>query len=168
MGLFKPAWQSDNKEKALRAFNKLSEKKALMALNILTDQSILIDIVKSGITNYYVRMEAVKKLTDQALLADVVKYVSDSNLKGVKYDLLKEAIEKLIDQALLADVAKINDLGFHKKGFEQIGGFRVQTINEEWYVSEEAVKKLTDQALLVDVAKNAKHMNVRKMAAEKL
>jgi hypothetical protein len=86
MGLFTPAWKSNNEKRALRSIEKM------------TDPEKLKRVVKEA-ENRYVRKAAVEKLTDQNVLADVAKNDSDS-------DVRKAAVEKLTDQNVLADVAK--------------------------------------------------------------
>lgn len=115
MGLFKPAWQSKNEKKALKAVQKL------------TDQTTLADIAKSMVT-INVRHTAVKKLTDQSVLAFIAKNEKDSRVRIT-------AIEKLNDQNALADIAN-NRI-------------------EPGSVREEALKALTDQNALAEYVKTA-------------
>jgi nitrogen fixation protein len=86
MGLLKPAWESDNREEAVKAVEK--EK----------DQSKLCEIAKNA-ADYNVRLAAVERLTDQAVIAYVAK--NDTRCE-VRY----RVVERLTDQAVLAYVAK--------------------------------------------------------------
>jgi hypothetical protein len=112
MGLFTPAWKSKNKEKALRAIEKMTDQKKLAkvaktaeswevrkrAVWKITDQSMLVDVAKND-GDSRVRKAAVEELTDQSALADIAKNDKDS-------DVRKAAVEKLTDKSALADVAK--------------------------------------------------------------
>lgn len=60
MGLFKPAWLSNNLEKALMAVEKEN------------DQAQLTEIAKSALT-FEVRLKAVEKMTSQKELACIVQ-----------------------------------------------------------------------------------------------
>jgi hypothetical protein len=75
MGLFKPVWMRDNKEKALKAVEKL------------TYQQMLAQIANNDpIADVYIA--AVKRLTDQSILADNAK--NDNAC-----DVRREAVENL-------------------------------------------------------------------------
>lgn len=113
-----PAWMSDNLEEARAAVEKL------------TDQSLLIDIVKSK--NYCIETQAEKRLleilsdqTEQPVLADIAKNFSFLPLR-------KKAVEMLTDQTSLAEIAKKN---------YYLGG----------KICEAAVKKLTDKTVLDEI-----------------
>jgi hypothetical protein len=69
MGLFKPAWQSDNKEKALKVVSKE------------TDQTRLAEIARSA-PLMPVRRAAVDRLTDKAVLVDLAKSEEDFGLRS--------------------------------------------------------------------------------------
>ena len=94
MGLFKPAWESANKEKALKAVEKL------------TNQTKLKVIAKNTAIFGAVRFAATIKVDDQMLaqemFADIAKNDNNSN---VRY----RAVSKLDDQSLLAGLAFSND-----------------------------------------------------------
>jgi len=103
MGFFKPAWQSDNKDKALRAVAKE------------TDQLKLAEIIETA-PLYDVRIAAVEKLTDQKTLADIAKDFNDGLEETIYIDQIvsvnrqlgsmqKVAIKQLTDQKVIADVA---------------------------------------------------------------
>jgi hypothetical protein len=61
LDIFKPVWQSKNKEKALRAVERIS------------DQQKLMEVAKTADLDYNVRRAAIDKLTDQSVLADIAK-----------------------------------------------------------------------------------------------
>jgi hypothetical protein len=145
MGLFTPAWKSENEKRALKAVAKM------------TNQRKLARAAKDAL-HCSVRQAAVEKLTNQALLADVAKNAKDDNRGwGVTLsDVRQAAVEKLTDQTLLADVAKNaknTDTSWRRTGSD---------------VCQAAVRKLTDPILLADVAKYAEDNYARKSAVEKL
>ena len=137
MGLFKPAWQHINKEKALAAAasetnqKKLIEiaKKALIpdvrkvAVEKLSDQSALVDVAKTDI-DAAVSKAAVNKLTEQTLLLDVVNAG-----KNTCWITRLDAINRLTDQELITKLA---------------------IDSSEWSVRQAAVNKLTDKAVLIN------------------
>lgn len=84
MGLFKPAWKNRDWRKRQKAVEKL------------TDQAVLVDIVKND-DSMFVREAAVEKITDQAVLADVAKNAKHS-------DMREAAFAKLSDPVIKADV----------------------------------------------------------------
>jgi DUF917 family protein len=138
MGLFTPAWKSKNEEKALRAVEKMTDRKKLE------------EVAKTA-ENGKVRRAAVKKITDQSVLADIARNDKDSDvckaavekiidlspsigeIVKVDKDELKKfrlaAVEKLTDQSVLADIAKnaedeyLREAAIHRltviKDFEQ-------------------------------------------------
>ena len=85
MGLFKPAWQSENKKKALKAVEKTTEQTILAdiaknakimevreaAVKMLDIQPILLYVAQND-EYLAVRTAAIKKLTDQNTLAEIV------------------------------------------------------------------------------------------------
>ena len=117
----------------------------------ITNQVLLAVIAKKHVSSNY---EAVKNLTDQALLANVAKNAED-------IDVRLKAIEELNNyhQELFANIAK-NDEIYILPGLS----------GHSYYYKEgrTALEKLTDQALLADVAKNAKALEIRVEAAQKL
>lgn len=103
MGLFKPAWMSDNQKKALKVVAKE------------TDQVKLEEIAKNAVL-VGVRIEAIKKLTDQSVLADFAKKDADKKVRCW-------AISKLHDQNVLADIAQ-NDHDYivREAAFSKLAG----------------------------------------------
>jgi len=88
MGLFKPAWASDNDEIAWKAFNKLKSQAKL-------------ERVAYESSRLAMQSEAVKKLTDQRILVSLATN-KDSCTRG-------EAIERLTDQTVLNNIAANNN-----------------------------------------------------------
>jgi hypothetical protein len=101
MGLFKPAWQSKNMQKAIKAVAKINDPKKLeiiaksdvyntvrlAAIDKINDQKIVELIVKSGEWASF-RANVVKRLTDPNVLADIAKNDKD-------WEVRKAAIETL-------------------------------------------------------------------------
>ena len=126
LDLFKPAWQSDNEEKAIASVQKITDKGTLKKIAIKAnygsvrkaaeeqlDQSILADFAKNN-SDADVRMVAVEKLTNQSILVDIAKNDSHS-------DVRKAAAERLTDQSILADIAKNDsDSSVHKEAMEKL------------------------------------------------
>jgi len=86
MGLFKPAWQSDNYDKAMKAVNKE------------TNQIKLFNVVKYAPLEH-VRIAALKKLNDQSILAKIAKTNDDSLTQEILTNL---ALYSNIDERLKA------------------------------------------------------------------
>ena len=112
MGLFTPAWKSENYEDAKRAVEKITDNKKLekiafeandeyicsVATRKITDQNILIKIAK---TNKYssTRETATKKIADQNVLIKIAETDKDSSIRRV-------AIETISDTNALSNIAK--------------------------------------------------------------
>ena len=171
--LFKPAWQSENQEKASKSFAKI------------TGQRELTKVARKAFF-YWIRVEAIEKLDDchQVLFAEIAKndenvYVLDAVFEKLKdQTLLAEiakndlylsvrwrAVGKLENQELLAEIAK-NDIdasarstaiGKLDKKFQELFVYIAKN-DEKYYVRYEAAKKLIDQTLAqsiyVDILKN--------------
>ena len=86
MGLFTPAWKSDNEEKALAFIEKCDnqEKLKIIALEKIKETR---------------RIAAIKKLTDQVTLAEIVQ-------KEGFLETGKAALEKMTDQTVLKEIAQ--------------------------------------------------------------
>jgi len=153
MGLFKPGWMNENEEKALRAIAEEEDQKQLAkaaikapcysakdaAIKKLSDQDLLIDIVKNT-GDSPVRDDAIRKTKDQNTLIDVVK-----NDKS-KYSRAAAAWN-ITDQGVLVDIIK----------------------NEESEnVRYAATSNITDKNILMDIAKNDKSKSVCLVAIERL
>jgi len=157
MGLFKPAWQSKNESKALKAVEKE------------TNEEKLIQIAKNA-SSYEVRKNAILKINDQNVLADIAKGDSLSDWQSAAYKL----IDYPIAQSVYLDIALNDNDAFKRKIIVE------KYINDEsvlmsiakndnhYIVREAAVSKLTDEAILVDIAQNDEDGNVRYSAVTKL
>ena len=84
MRLFRPAWDSKNEKRAVKAIKKL------------TDQNVLVDVAKNAKYSI-VRVAAVKKITDQIVLADIAKYDNDR-------EVCIAAAVKITDEILLSNL----------------------------------------------------------------
>ena len=157
MGLFKPAWQSKNGEKARKMVEKISDQTKLLriarypttnwearkaAINKLTDQAVLADFAKHG--DQYVRGYAIKNLTDQVALA----YIAQND---EKYYNRCEAAEKLTDKALA------------QKTFADVVKYAPNT-----HACNRAVRNLTDQTILAEVANCSSDYDILIDVAKKL
>jgi hypothetical protein len=90
MGLFKPAWMSNNIDKAVKAVKEI------------TDQAILIRVILE-VQWERPRLEAISKITDETILADIAKKDAE--------DVGDAVIDKLVSQTVLTDVAKNSNNG---------------------------------------------------------
>lgn len=120
MGLFKPAWRSDNTKKAEDAVRKI------------TDQKMLEEIAKSDIWGY-ARAIAIRKLTNIQVVASIAIHHEYDRTGAVKnaanerfIELRQKDISSLTDQTELIAIAK-ND--------------------QHWAVRKSAIKRLNDPAL---------------------
>jgi hypothetical protein len=165
MGLFEPAWMTDDTNKlfkALRSVEKIKDQETLAkaaqsaprheirvaAMDKLTDQEILADLAKN-VALSDVRRQAVVKLTDQALVAEVAK--NDENIA-----VRTAAVERLTNQADLADIAKSEKdkdiLILVISLLTDQDALAYMTKNyEDWKIRFNAALKLTDQALAQEV-----------------
>jgi hypothetical protein len=152
--LFRPAWDSEDERKAIKAVNKLKNEVKLAR-------------VAKEAQNRLVREAAVKKITNQKLLADVA--VNSKQLWTEPVGMA--AVEQITDQNLLAYVAK-NDGWVHEEAIKKITDLNILADiaknAESSSARNAAIKKLTDQKVLVDVAENDKDVYVRMLAAKNL
>lgn len=187
MWFFKPAWQSKNKDKALKAVAKETDQRNLAeiyhkaqvqdvrnaAMQRLTDQTVLAELAKSRPYDSIALMEIIEKLTDQSTLADIAQNSGIANVRIA-------ALDKLTDQNLAHDIftdiirksKKVGDVGI------RMGAVRILTNqnmlaelakNDIIYsVRAAAVEKLTDQEALTQIAKYDVMLNVRLAAAKRL
>lgn len=86
MWFFKPAWMSDNRDKAVRAVGKI------------TDQEKLKEVVTNA-PHAAARLAAVSAIVDQSFLADIALSKRDVALRGA-------ATARLANPAVLAEIAK--------------------------------------------------------------
>jgi hypothetical protein len=165
MGLFKPAWQGDNKDKALKAVDKETDQTTLAeiaktapladarmeAVKKITDQKIITDLAKNT-NNDIVRTAAIKKLTDQHILADIAKNDGD-------YQIRIAAVKTLSDKTLLTDIVMTNKDGWVlpyalAKLYDQKTLNNIAVNDDFKWARKTVAAKLTDQELLVNIALN--------------
>lgn len=147
MGLFKPAWQSNNLEEALKAVKEL------------TNQRELARVVRDA-GSIQVEKAALGKLTDRKILEKFatsgvrdIREAASERLDSLVWQERIEKADKITDQRILADVAKnTGDYGAHNY----------------WICGMTALQKITDQEILADVAKNGKNESVRTAALDKI
>ena len=129
MGLFRPAWDSKNWERATKAVKKIKK------------EAKLARVAKEARCSE-ARVAAVERLTDQDVLAYVAKNDEDRAVRVA-------AVEKLTDQDILAYIAKINwysdvgDAAFKKLTDQNVLVDFAMNDEKPWF-RKAAVKKLTD------------------------
>ena len=180
MGLFKPAWMSNNEEKAIMAVKSLvgndlvlaartapSVNIRIEAINRLTEQSILANFAKYD-NDIFVREAAMKKITDQSILADFARNTKD-------WTQLYAVVENLTDQSVLEEIAKNDEFSFelHVAAIEKLtNNFTLTEIakNDNMYYEERiaAAEKLPDQTILKSLAKNAENWMVLNRAVRNI
>jgi len=172
MSLFKPAWQSENKEKALKAVEKVKKQTKLveiaknsklkevriLACEKLTGQPELAEVAKYG-SSFDVGLAAVEKLTGQIELIDVAQ--NTSQIMGDKIRV--KAVKKINDQRILTDIAmnheessvriaaaeNLINCEFIQEVYAGIAKFKSLSECERRIV----FSKITDQNLLFDIAR---------------
>jgi len=192
MGLFKPAWQSGNKEKAMKAVVKETDEIKLaeiakkspnnnvrnLALQKITDQNILynIAIFKDYNLPYNLAVDAIKKITDQTLLIDII--AKTPNHEGLKQIA---AIENLTDQNKLIEIAKSTDYdGFVRMAaIDRINDEELTTVIMKQMIANYKktnndheiigmINKTNNQTILIELAQNNPVWTIREAAAGKL
>jgi hypothetical protein len=157
-GLFKPAWASKNKEKALKAVEKA------------TDQAKLAEIAKNA-PDSDVRYKAIMKLDDQNALAYSAKNDGSSFNRWEAADKL---LDKALAQSVFVDIALNDNSNFMRMSMikERLDDQSVLTNiakrDKSPAVRKAAVEKLTGASLLADIAKNDESGSVRCAAVKKL
>ena len=150
MGLFTPAWKSENLEKRMKAVKKITE----FDVETISNQALLKEVALLG-SNKYVCEPALKKITDENVLFIIIKTIAAGNRDGYrtdKGDLIELAVQKITNQALLVDIIK-----------------NVRNPRSELREMRElAIEKITEPNLLVDIAKNAPLYYSRRLAIEKI
>ena len=165
MGLFKPAWQSKNSRKAIKAIDKLTDQTTLSlaaqdaaswdaryaAIDRLTDQQIIEGIIKSN-ANPFIRMPAVERLTDQRMISNIAKNDKDGavRLSAVKILTDQQTLEYVaandtFDQARSTASIKLNTLilqhgtwSFQRNGDSVYYSYKADSL----FVASEILKKL--------------------------
>ena len=135
MRLFKPAWQSKNSKRAVKAVNKLTDQNELeraareamngyarmSAIGKLTDQNVLIDIAKND-KHRDIRRAAINNLTDENIKID-----SESNtIGGWVFELFEKIPE--VGESISTERFKITVLSMNAR---RIGTLRFELICEE-------------------------------------
>ncbi|HNX15218.1 MAG TPA: hypothetical protein PK854_08735 [Oscillospiraceae bacterium] len=162
MGLFKPTWESSDREKALRAIDKLTDPKQLeqaaltapnaavreAAVNKITDPVALAKAVQND-KNEAVSNTALSRLNDTKMLAALV-------LSGKNGIIQSFALEKISDQEVLRDIVLVLSADPKRNN----GMYDRTWIN--------ALEKITDQKALAQIAVNAKSDRIKLDTACKL
>lgn len=188
MGLFKPAWMSDNREKALLAVGKetdqvklaeIAESAPLDAVRItavekLTDQPTLSRIASNASCSEAVRYTAVESLTDEATLAIIAKQQKEIRRDMfTRKDARKNAVEKLASQELIAEVScyapdsSVRAFAVSKLALQPL---LIEIARKD--VSREvrcaATRSITSPTALADIAINDTDVKVRALALDKI
>ena len=187
--LFKPAWQSEDYQKRIKAVEKITDQRKLAriareapcghtrgeAIGKLngTHQTLFADIAKND-TDENARHAAVKKLEwqYQDLFAHIAKNDKDEEVRMA-------AIEKLYKhhQALFSDMARNARYNRLKSGMAAVKKLNdkallveVAKADTHYAIAEAAIKRLDgqDQSLLVDIAKNAKLESIASIALTRI
>lgn len=110
----------------------------LIAMRRLTDQKALSEVARKD-ESWEVREAAVKKITDQKMLSEIIREEGNDRVR-------KAALENLTDREVLSEIAR----------------------NGDWNVAKLAFDRLTGEIDHADYALNAKEMDVRKAAIERM
>ena len=157
--LFKPAWQSDNQEKAIKAIEKISNENILKkivteaihhdiryaAINKINDETFLKEAISKDKKLLWI--EVVEKITDETFLKKIV-------LKHWSNYICEIAIKKITDMEFLKEVA-LND-------------------KDDWYEDKNhrlaviAVGMLTNDTYLKEIITKGRDRKVRKLALAKI
>jgi len=146
MGLFKPTWKSSNREKALKAIEKLTDQKDLEkaaltapdpvvreeAAKKVTDLFVLVKIIQSD-SHPDVAVSALAQLNDVKSLAMLV-------LSGKTGIIQSAALEKITDQGVLRDIMLILSSDPKK-------------ISDHNWIRTKTLEKITDQNALAQIAR---------------
>jgi hypothetical protein len=180
MGLFKPAWQSDNMNKALSAVKKVTDQAKLArivreskcsyvrqaAVQRMTDQAELMKIMQES-KNSDVHLEAVQRITDQAKLAHIVWESKCSYVRGA-------AVQRMTDQA---ELMKIMNESNKSDGIRCVAVQRITDQAELVKIAKNdssssvccsAIKKITDKSVLIEIIQSAKNEDARREACGKV
>jgi hypothetical protein len=178
MALFKPAWQSDNEEKALKAVKREADQNKLAeiaenatnsivsrtAFDMLNNQTILLDIT---LKNKKYRADAIKKLTDQSVILSIALNHPDNYIRAT-------AIHKLTDKNILEKIAMSNSedklaaaFALNEQG-DRAMLIYIATSDKSVLNRQNALALLTDESIIADIAKTDEDWKVRKNAIERL
>ncbi|MBQ9515826.1 MAG: hypothetical protein IJR57_06930 [Ruminococcus sp.] len=147
MGLFEPKWMSDNRAKALKAVEKITDPQKLAevavnakdqvvvskAIERIHEEAVLARIALGNSDNRAKALKAVEKITDPQKLAEVA-------VNAKNHDVVSKAIERIHEEAVLAGIA----LG-----------------NANYYSIKKALERVTHADLLMQIADEAENNWVR-------
>lgn len=156
MGLFTPAWQ------------KYDEQKATMAVNaaVAKDNQKQLARIACEAVNQTVRITAVEALKDQSVIAKVAATDPDSY---VRY----KAVLKISDQTVLAMLYANEREGYVRSGIvwgmtDQRLLIQIAKTDAEGSVRGMAVRKMTDETALISFACQSIDMGIKAEAIEKI
>jgi len=146
----------------------------MMALEKITDQKMLADIVKNwDINSFSLRAAALEKITDVEFIADVAK-------NCINHELGSRATEKINDCNLLLDIANDAKLTSVKQNIKQKLIFIIENCHNQQVlknilkksksinIRRKVIVKIKDENILNDVAKNDSDIIIRREAIKKL
>ena len=193
MRLFRPAWDSKNAEKAVKAANKLKDETKLArvakeaqcwqarkaAVEKLTDQNILAGIACTA-NSIKICLKAVEKLTEQILLAKVGTTAQNAN---VRLTAGKKVTDPSIMQKIYLNIAQsdcdfevraeaadlLADRQFADTTYARIVigyGDKLWTNRDDKCLA--IVDKMVDQTTIADVVCNVCNHNILQKALEKI
>jgi len=104
MGLFKPAWQSSNEKKAIRAVEKLVDQDTLAYLAENAESTTVKESAASKLTEHGAR-----KLTDQRVLVDIAQKAKDLKTRVAAMETLaaRETLPKDLEEPLNRDLKEL-------------------------------------------------------------
>jgi hypothetical protein len=148
MGIFKPAWQGDNREKALKVIEKENDQAKLVniALNApLADVRMSAARKISGLkwnTRISAERQLVRGAADQMILTYIAKKYSTYDLEN-SISAAEKLTDKTLAQQIYVDIIK-------KYGY-------IASANGNPNIDSciKAVGRIIDQSILVDIAKNS-------------
>ena len=163
-----------------------------VAVRKLTDNAILLGIVKSANVERYTREEAVRQIADHDTLVEIINSIKDSDFRIIaiqrltnqetladiakresNFDVLSTLIEKLTDQGVLASIAKGKPEKYVR--IRKAMGFYGDDYSDGTYEYDKkenllikTIDKINDKNLLADIMENAADESIRKAAKERL
>lgn len=147
MGLFKPTWQNNNKEKALKAVAKERNPQELIAITLDAEDDVA--------------LAALDKIDNPALLVEFAKGDSFEvenktgvSSKSISFKIRDAALSKLPDD-LLMQVALSGSSGSNsavKRISSQAMLRKIACSSPDYYIRATAIEKLTDKEVLQQLA----------------
>jgi len=168
----------------------------LLAVEKITDQTILTDIAKDGCYDENVRMAAVEIINGNVVLADIAKNAYVNTAHGLitsfgENRVVVYAVQRISDQDILADIAK--DKSYYlfvrmtavewsndqSRLADIANNAQINTTSEidtssgistldKYKINNYAIRRMTDKTLLSDLAQNAKKQDVHEAAEKRL